>query len=264
MGRLLWRLVCSGHGRDDYLSSRKRKKARRRPSVDPRVVSSRVVDPVVSPEGNEYTPGDIVTLIQRARLEDGREVMFQAPSVVALNLIEAQKKLDRALRDRDRYLKSLKEDVRYGAWMSKRDDLLLDVFARLTEAVLLSFVAIEGMANAAVSELPKDATVWVERTGQKVRIQKDEMERRLSTAEKLDLVLPIATGLSTIKGTVAWEAFVRMRMIRDDLVHMTARGYSNEPDDPSPYARLLRGEGDRCVEDARLVISKAWPAWVPS
>jgi hypothetical protein len=138
----------------------------------------------------------------------------------------------------------------------------LDALGELASAVLLSLAAIEAAANAAIERLPEGTEIVLERQGREVRLGRDEMVRRLSLSEKLDRVFPLLTGEPSIKGTAPWGLFVALRRLRDDLVHVKEGGYSDDPDQPSPFGRLFRGDANRCVEDAARIIMAVWPTWL--
>jgi hypothetical protein len=44
--------------------------------------------------------------------------------------------------------------------------------------------------------------------------------------------------------------------MRDALVHVKEGNYSSDPDEPSTYGMLLRGEADNCVLDACTLITR--------
>lgn len=77
-----------------------------------------------------------------------------------------------------------------------------------------------------------------------------------STPDKLHHVIPEITGEPSIKGTAYWERFVRVRRMRDALVHVKEGNYSADPDNPSTYGMLLRGDADDCVLDVCALITK--------
>lgn len=90
-------------------------------------------------------------------------------------------------------------------------------------------------------------------------IGKTEIVRRLSTSDKLHKVIPMVTGEPSVKGTIYWDPFVRLRRLRDALVHVKEGNYSPDPDDPSTCGVLLRGDADNCVLDACALITKLDP-----
>lgn len=137
---------------------------------------------------------------------------------------------------------------------------VLDCFAELVEAVLLSYAAVEALVNEMIESLDDSVTVVrANAKGVEVELSKTEMVRRMSTTEKIDIVIPLVTGQSSIKGTVFWERFVRLRRVRDALVHIKEGGYSNDPEHPSEYGMLLRGDADDCVLDACALVERLRP-----
>jgi hypothetical protein len=95
--------------------------------------------------------------------------------------------------------------------------------------------------------------------GEEQVLGKAEMVRRLSTSDKLHQVMPEITGEPSLKGTLYWERFVRVRRMRDALVHVKEGNYSADPDKPSTYGMLLRGDADDCVLDVCALITKLDP-----
>jgi hypothetical protein len=75
--------------------------------------------------------------------------------------------------------------------------------------------------------------------------------------------VPLLTGRPSVKGGKAWHRFVHLKRLRDDLVHVKDRGYSNDPAPPSVYGRLILGEGDTCVAEAAALILELRPEFLP-
>jgi hypothetical protein len=167
--------------------------------------------------------------------------------------------LNRGLRLRARALSSTR--VENDGRVTIRDTgLTLDCFTELVEAVLLSYAAVEAMVNEMIESLDDCVTIRrVNAKGVEVELDKAEMVRRMSTAEKLNVAIPLVTGEPSVKGTVFWDRFVRLRRIRDALVHIKQGGYSNDADHPSEFGMLLRGDADDCVLDAIALVLKLNP-----
>jgi hypothetical protein len=60
-----------------------------------------------------------------------------------------------------------------------------------------------------------------------------------------------------LPGREPWPRFKRLSELRGEVVHVKARGRTDEPDVPSILGRLLLGEGSTCVEDATASSSRA-------
>jgi hypothetical protein len=197
------------------------------------------------------------------RLPDGRVLAYHPPQPVAFNLIEAKRHRDRGARQRRAILGNLRGPDDNGHYRAENSHAVIDCLSDLVGAVLHAFTAIESLANHSIDQLPDDATVQVERQGEPAVIEKAQMVRRLSITEKLDLAVPQLEDGNRTKGTAAWERFVHLKRLRDDLVHVKARGYSTDPDAPSAYGQLMLGAGDDCVEEATALVCAARPVFLP-
>jgi hypothetical protein len=194
------------------------------------------------------------------RMPDGRVIYFPAPSFVAFYLLEAKRHLDRGTRLRSRALSVLRT-AHDGKLLITDKQAVLDCFAEITKAVLLSYSAIEALVNEMIESLDDTVTIThANSRGVENDIGKTEIVRRLSTPDKLHTVIPMVTGEPSVKGTVYWEHFVRLRRLRDTLVHVKEGNYSSAPDDPSTYGALLRGDADSCVLDACALTTKLDPS----
>jgi hypothetical protein len=202
-----------------------------------------------------------VRLVSPLRLRDGEVVSFGAPDVVAFFLIEAKKARDKGERRRKAALRS-RTDNTDGSVHLGNEAAVLDALAALTTAVLSSFSAVEALANTCIDDLPDNALLALEKNGVVTDVDKDAMVRSLRISEKLDRAVPLLTGAPSIKGTKAWERYVHLRRMRDNLVHVKQRGYSKDPDEPTVFGMLLRGDASDCVEDAVAVVDALRPDWL--
>lgn len=229
---------------------------------DPRLVAARVDGKVSGPI--DVKPGDWIVAVSPVRMDDGRVVHFHPPQPVTFNLIEAKRHLDRGARKRRSIMGNLRKVDANGGFRPSNSHAVLDCLSDLTSAVLHSFTAIECLANHSIEQLDDTAEVRIERHGVEVTIPRDEMIRRLSTEEKLDHAVPLLPHGHTTKGTAERERFYHLKRLRDDLVHVKARGYSSDPDDPSAYGKLMLGAGDECVQEAIGLALKARPDVFPA
>lgn len=250
-------------------SSKRRKRAHRRADErperqqDPRLVATQIVGPVEVEGPLNVRPGDWIVAVSPVRLSDGRVLAYHPPQPVAFNLIEAKRHRDRGAAQRRSIIGNLRGPDDNGHYRAQNPHALVDCLSDLVGAALHAFTAIESLANHSIDQLPDDAAVDVERPGGGVSITKGEMVRRLSIAEKLDLAVPLLADGNATKGTAAWERFVHLRRLRDDLVHVKERGYSTDPDTPSAYGKLMLGAGDDCVEEAAALVRAARPIFLP-
>jgi hypothetical protein len=229
--------------------------ARERPErrQDPRLIAARAV----GQDGVAFSEEMWVLGVSPARMADGRVLMWHSPQPVAFNLIEAMRFRDRGRKRRLAIMGNLEKrrDDNYGPRNSRA---AIDCLRDLQAAVLSAFTAIESLANHAIDMLEDDATLM----RKEERLSKDKL-LRLGVSEKLKIVVPMAEGGRHVASdSVVWGRYRELKFLRDELVHVKSRGYESDPDEPTAYDRLMLGEADMCVEDARAVIDGAWPGFL--
>jgi hypothetical protein len=193
---------------------------------DPRLAATQIVGPIEVDGPLDVKPGDWIVAMSPVRMPDGRLLAYHPPQPVAFNLIEAKRHRDRGAAQRRSIMGDLKGPDGNGHYRPQNSHAVLDCLSDLVGAVLHAFTAIESLANHSVDQLPDDATVEVERQGDIVTVAKGDMVRRLSITEKLNFAVPLLEDGHPTKGTAAWERFVHLKRLRDDLVHVKERGYS--------------------------------------
>ena len=206
-----------------------------------------------------HQAGALVGSVMPVTMPDGQLIWFPAPSFTALYLVEAKGHLDRGKRLRKRALAQLRT-AHDGKLLVTDKQAVLDCFAEMTKAVLLSYAAIEAVVNEMIES--QDDAFMIKHSNahcEEQELGKAEVVRRLSTPDKLHRVIPEINCEPSIKGTVHWEPFVRVRRMRDALVHVKEGNYSADPDNPSTYGMLLRGDADDCVLDVCALITKLDP-----
>jgi hypothetical protein len=237
--------------------ARQKAKAAEREFPDPRGTFAQVLAQGDVPVDEET----FVMLIEPIRLPSGDVLAFQSPHVAPFYLLTAK-----ALRDNA----EARREAAIGNTVRGADDWLrptnpadsFDALEGLALNVILSSAAIESHANDAIGRLPEDATIEVERRGVAVVYERDSMERSLGLGQKVGDAVRLLTGRATIRGSAAWEAFLRVTRLRNELMH-PKREAENDPDDPGPFGKLMLGEGSRAPEDAASVIEALEPGWLP-
>lgn len=222
---------------------------------DARLVATQVA--VDAAEG--FRKGDWVVVVSPVNLEDGERLMWHPPQPVAFNLLQAKRNRDRGVRQRRRIMGNLTRRAD-GTLEPLNSHTAIDCLADLVAAVLFAFTAIESLANHAIEMLPDDTVVIVRKDRE---LAKDELITALGIDDKLKRVVPLLEAGATVAGTAAWERYRGLKFLRDELLHVKARGYDPDPDVRTAYDRLLVGEGDGCVEDARAVVEGAFPGFLP-
>lgn len=184
--------------------------------------------------------------------------MWYPPQPVAFNLVEANRFRGRGVKRRRAIMAQLRrrDDGGLGPQNSRA---VIDSLSDLSAAVLFGFTAIESLANHMIEMLDDDATI----TSKSTTIPKSEMVR-IGIDDKLKTVPVKLDGGRRIAGTATWQRYLRLKNLRDELLHVKRRGYEPDPDDRTAYDRLIVGEADSCVEDAVATIEGAWPGFLPS
>jgi hypothetical protein len=227
--------------------------------MDPRLTLEKVTE-VRDREGNTV-PGDYLVVVAPVELADGRVLYFRNPQAVVFNLHEAARHRKGGEKLRLRVTTQVVQRSG-GDWEPRDHAAAIDCISELTAAVLFSFAALEAFANHTIDQLDEGATLEVERRGEKVSVQRDDMIRAMSISEKLDLAVPLFTGRPSVKGTSEWRGFVELRRLRDGIVHMKDRAYSSDPKDPAVFGRLVRGDARGCDRDALALIDKLRPEFL--
>ncbi len=221
---------------------------------------------VTEHNGEPMPRGTWAILVSPVMLGDGRRLMWHPPQPVAFSLAQAKAHCDRAVPKRRRIMGNLVAREHGDGYVPQNARAVLDVVADLWSAVLHSFTAIEAIANDSIDRLPDDATVTIGKKGDTREIAQPDMVRRLSLDEKLRQAVPMLRldGLvgRNIVGTRPWERYVHLKKLRDDLVHVKARGYSPDEDTATAYDRLLLGDADTCATDAFEIVQALRPGFL--
>jgi hypothetical protein len=205
-----------------------------------------------------------IVIIEPISVEDGQILCFQPPLVEAFNLLKAKKLRDTGEPKRLSVHRSKRLEAD-GTYRPNSTAKALDALEDLALAVILSAAAIEAHVNGMIGRLPDEATVEIyRRKGGKViaLVREKEGMDRLPMSDKLNRVVPLVNGNESIKGTAAWQKYRRLFRIRDGLMH-PKRIAVNDPKKPSPYGRLMLGEGSNAPEDAASVIDAIDPGALP-
>jgi hypothetical protein len=223
-----------------------RKKKRRRDRAAGADRRTRAVD-AMARDGVPLEAPERLVALQPVRADDGQLVYFPAPFVWTLNLDLARRLRDRGERARRQAwrgpLSPIEVPERGPAKAADNEKAANDALAYISAAVFLAF---EAFANEMIERLPPGTTVKV---GSK-EVERDDMPRELSIEDKLKRAVPLATSRRVAGDSRLWGKFSALKQLRDELVHLKERGYSPDPDAPSPYSRLMRGDASGCVDDA--------------
>lgn len=177
-------------------------------SQDPRVYASDLIE-VVS---GGYALAGASTNAKFA----GKEVSFVLPSHAALCLNLSHKAYKEAQQIPDT---ELFQNKSYG-WSSEEGlTVLFNLFEQLFLNVIFAYTALETFANEAI---PDDYIFTQVRQDKKYSesYDRDQIERNLSLDTKLSELLPQITGVKFSKGGSLWSDYVKLKKIRDRLIHV--------------------------------------------
>lgn len=102
------------------------------------------------------------------------------------------------------------------------NSVLYDFFEQCMVSVTFSYQALEVFSNHTIArELKKAMTV--KRRKKRILLSPEDLERQLSTEEKLSVVLPEIRNLPTPKGKQPWESFKKLKYARDATIHLKSK-----------------------------------------
>lgn len=151
---------------------------------------------------------------KEAKFLDKRIIYFIPNNVsLSLNLMKKSYKESKLL------LKKLLNDDNQKLIKLVEDDkkILYDYFEEIITSVIFSYIAVESFANAAI---PEDFIY--ERVNEKrikELLDKESIERWLSTSQKVSDILPIILKTNEIKKEEFWGKFKDLEKIRNEIVH---------------------------------------------
>jgi hypothetical protein len=224
--------------------------------------------PAAYPGGPSHKAGTAVYQASLVKTKQGDLVSFTTPSAVALALnlaIRASQEATR-LHSGISYREVLTPDGIGRGVEGATSHVLYDFFEQCMLSAVFSFQALEAFCNQIILQELHEA-MEVKRRDKRVVLAPIELERQLSTSEKLSLVIPKVRKLPTPKGKVVWEPYKRLQEARDATVHLKAHDqYST--DHESLFFQFLSHKAAEFPKAAADMIryfypaKDAWPRWL--
>jgi hypothetical protein len=144
--------------------------------------------------------------------------------------------------------------------------VLYDFFEQCMLSAVFSFQSLEAFCNQVILRELKEA-MEVKRRDKRCMLTPIELERQLSTNEKLSQVVPKIRKISTPKGKAVWEPFKRLQEARDATVHLKASDqYSTDRD--SLFFQFFSHKAAEFPKAAADMIryfypqQNEWPRWL--
>lgn len=176
------------------------------------------------PGGPSHKAGTAVYQFELVQTPTGENLGFLTPSAtalafsIALSASENARRLFKALT----YDSVLTPHGRGKSISSERTGELFNFFEQCMITVTFSFQALEVYANHTISRNLREPTE-VKRGKTKLLLMPFELERQLSTDEKLASVLPRIHNVPTPKGKQVWEKFKVLKDTRDATIHLKSQ-----------------------------------------
>ncbi len=194
--------------------------------------------PAAFPGGPSHKAGVPVHLSTSTLGKDNNSIGFVTPSSTALALSIA---MNASIQSVDLFKQIIFKDVLTPVGPGKAVGYknavpLFDYFELCMIAVTFSFQALETFCNWKIADQVKgNLTVRRDKSDETLTI--DELERKLSTEEKLYAVLPNLFGVVSPKGREVWERYKKLKHARDSIIHLKS---------PDQYPnRKIHGEVDK-------------------
>jgi hypothetical protein len=174
--------------------------------------------PAAYPGGPSHKAGAAVVLLTNSSTSGNPNLGFQTPSATALVLSTGFRAAEKAalLWSQIEY-RSVPTPNGLGSAV-KNVSVLFDYFEEALAAANSSFQAIEAFSNATIARLLK-GTIAVPRREGNQEMDAEQIERWLSTSEKIAIILPALLKIRSTKGSREWHSFVRLKAVRDASIH---------------------------------------------
>lgn len=100
-------------------------------------------------------------------------------------------------------------------------DVLFDYFEFAMISAMSAYAALESFCNQIITErVTEPVRVKGKHNGEPKKLRAEEIERWITTDEKLGRIVPDAMGLPSPSGKAQiWEAYVKLKEVRDNVTH---------------------------------------------
>ena len=171
--------------------------------------------------GPSHKAGTRVFLTTVTRNEKDDLIGFITPSAVALALNVAIGSARRAeeLRPKVPYVKNLGPNGIVFSVPVQNSSALFDFFEQCMISATFSFRSIEAFCNHAIGRNLNAPLAVKTRRGEEL-LSVDDLERKLSTEEKIGDVLPKILGVPTPRGKAVWHSLKQLQKVRDSIIHL--------------------------------------------
>lgn len=226
--------------------------------------------PPAYPGGPSHKAGDAIYLVTSTKNSKNEPVGFVTPSATAMALNIAMQASVEASRLGGKLIFSevLTPEGKGKSIKAKDIRPLFDYFEKCMMAVTFSFQALEGFCNHTIANDLK-GTFTLPRKKELKAFTVIELEREVSTEEKLSTVLPGILGVQSPKGEKVWENFVKLKRARDSTIHLksTDQYPPRDIDRDTLFYQFLNNDPTEFPKSAiRMIVyfaeTKSLPRWL--
>lgn len=177
--------------------------------------------PAAYPGGPSHKVGTAVYLSCLVQTEEGENIGFTLPSstAMALNIAVKAGRAATALKKEIKFKSVVTPNGPGRSVSSQSTPVLYDFFEQCMVAVTFSYQALEVFCNHTIAREQKTG-MDIKRGNKRHLLIPREIERQLSTEDKLSQVLPRIKGVPTPKGKKPWEAYRKLKDARDATIHL--------------------------------------------
>ena len=145
------------------------------------------------------------------------EITFFKPNIVSLFVSIAHRELENA---KSIYYESISSKIKNGEKIDFNKDehrWLFNYFEKIQMAIVAIYTAVEAFANIAI---PNDYKIEKRNIKKIIEIwEKHDIERWISTSEKISDILPSILNIVSPKKLKIWSYFKTLEEIRNDIIH---------------------------------------------
>lgn len=188
-----------------------------------------------------------------------RHTSFTTPSATALHLNSGWRaaRAAAALKPTIRWNEAVVSPGVVGAHAQDETvGALFDYMELAITAAMSSYAAVEAFCNSVVIE-KASAPIKLKRKKDWVEYSPEDVERKVTTDEKLKRIVPDLLGVPTPAGKKEWQQYVVLKDLRDSVTHFKRRDQARHADhlhEPTALQELLNADPCNFPETARSVI----------
>lgn len=201
--------------------------------------------PAAYPGGPSHKAGVPVYLVSAAKHDEHNSIGFVTPNhpALALNIALGASKKANHLKQTLAFKDVVTPSGPGKSVAHENLPHLYDFFEQCMISATFSFQALESYCNSVIKSEAKEP-IRIKRRKKWVSLLPNEAERKLSTEEKVTIVIPELLNVSTPKGKKHWLGFKTLKATRDATIHLKSSDMYNmeQTDDKSLFFHFLNND----------------------